>query len=191
MKRIGLIPLGMAAAFLAALPVRAQQVPKAATNQPNKLITGKLVYVGPMPHGLGAWLIQDLKDWGKYTPTQEQEGADLVLESHWPRRRLEFVMRQGIPVPRREKRRKRKKEPIIATITVSDWVTGARLWRADLLDEKPKHRAREVSPGAETKIRMRGMSSSQLAETIVRRLHAYVTQLERQGGTGSPLLRRP
>jgi hypothetical protein len=159
---------------------------------PNRLLTGKLIYVGPMPHGLRDWLIQDFKDWGKYSPTEEEEGVDLVMEARWTRRRIGFVLRQGVPVPRQERPRKGKKKiPIFATLTVRDWVTGARLWRADLLDKKPKNHSGHAPSGSETEIRARKMSSAQLAETVVRRLRLYVKHLEDAGSSGPAISRRP
>jgi hypothetical protein len=192
MDRIRFITVGMTVALLvAAIPTLAQHAQAATASRPNRLLTGKLMYVGPMPHGLDAWLIQDLKDWGKYKPTQEQEGSDLVVKADWHRRRMVFVMRHGVPVPRQERRPEGKKKPILATISIHDWVTGAQLWRADILDQKPKNRNRNAAPGPEIEIRARGLSSAQLAETLVRRLRAYVTQLERRGGPSAALPPRP
>ncbi len=188
MKRIGFVVLGIPALLLS-LPLSWGQTVAA---QSNRLITGKLIYVGPMPHGLRSWIIQDFKDWGKYRPTLEKEGVDLVMEARWPRRRVEFEMRAGRPVPKRERLPKNKRiKHLLATMTIRDWVTGARLWRADLLDEKAKKQASDASPGPETRIRIRGMSSAQIAETVVRRLRAYTVQLERQNPTATPIPHRP
>jgi len=65
-----------------------------------KLVSGKLVYVAPMPQNLDRWIMDDLRIWGKYRGTTNPEGVDIAIDAIIPERSPEMVMRGGIPQPR-------------------------------------------------------------------------------------------
>jgi hypothetical protein len=180
MKRSGkLLFVSLAAAGLLAAQ-DPQSKPAKPKPEENKLVSGKLIYVGPMPGGIDQWLIQDLKDWGRYKTTRNPEGVDLELKSYRPspkrgeRERRPVVLVPGPERPRREKRR--EEGPSVAVIDVTNWVTGDVLWSADIVDKKPK-KNEEPATARTTRIFAHGMSSEQLAATITRALRAYVERI--------------
>ena len=67
------------------------------------------------------------------------------------------------------------------SINVVDWVTGERVWNAEVLNRKQKKDEPDPPAGPETKIFARGMTADQLAMKVARTLQAYVAQLERGG----------
>jgi len=75
-----------------------QEAAKAPTS---RLLTGKLLYVAPMTGGLDGWLMDDLRQWGKYEVTGNAEGVDLVLKSYKPEKDMEWKNNpEGVPVPK-------------------------------------------------------------------------------------------
>lgn len=169
---------GLLSVCMLVSPVFGQQKTK---EKQNPLVDGKLMYVGHMPERVDTWIVYDLKAWGKYKPTRDPEGVDLVMKAYAPERRTEYRMRNGVPQPRRVPQDREHKD-VIFSIDVSDWVTGRLVWQADILDRKPKS-DRPATSGEETKIRARGLSSEQLAQTIVNALRSYVDQLAKQQGS--------
>lgn len=168
---------GLFSFCLLAAPVLGRQK---AEGEPNPLMDGKLMYVGPMPGNIDGWIVHDLSAWGKYKPTREIEGVDLVMKSYEPEKRIEYEMHQGIPQPK-EVRKKRDHEPVMFSIGVTDWVTGQLVWQAEVVDRKPK-REPDLKPSEDVEIRGRGLSAQQLAETIIRELQRYVDHLAAQPG---------
>jgi len=157
-----------------------------AQEKPNPLIGGKLMYVGRMPENLDAWIVVDLRTWGKYKPTRDSEGVDLVMEAHKPETSVEYEMRRGIPQPKRVEKRRGYK-PVMFSIIVTDWVTGQPVWQADILDRKQKKGQRETTAGSHSEIYAKGFSTQELAEEILRTLRSYVNQLPSEKGTaGGP-----
>jgi hypothetical protein len=154
---------------------------QAHSGKQNELVGGKLMYVGRMPGGIDAWVINDLKAWGRYKPTQDPEGVDLTMKAYAPETRTEYRMRNGIPQPREEKK-KVDHEPVMFVVTVTDWVTGKLLWQAEIIDRKPK-RGEDMPPGNDVKIRAAGFSGDQIAQAIVRELRKYVEHLAPQSGS--------
>ncbi len=154
----------------------AQETPKAAAAN-NRLVTGKLMYVGQMPEGLANWIMQDLKDWGRYKPTVNSEGVDLVMKSYTPRKYTQYKEHHGIPMPKEIHRKKGHEKPPVATIVVTNWITGDPLWSADIVDRKPKKDEDDAKPGDSVKIYARGMSNEELASRITDALRAYVEHL--------------
>ena len=53
----------------------------AGTPAANRLVTGRLLYVSPMPDQLDKWLQSDLEQWGKYRVTSNSEGVDLEIRA--------------------------------------------------------------------------------------------------------------
>jgi hypothetical protein len=159
-----------------------QQAPAA---KPNELVVGKLVYVASMPDGLDQWIIDFLRCWGKYKVTSNPEGVDLVMEAANPEKELRLETRAGTAQPRGANRPplpipKGKRDglgPI--SISVIDWVTSQPVWRADILDRKPKEDEATAPAGPQTKILTRGMTSDQLAQKVVAKLREYEEGLER------------
>lgn len=174
----------LAFVILAASGLLAAQEPAKAPQ--NRLVTGKLIYVGQMPEGLADWIMQDLKDWGRYKPTTNSEGVDLVMKSYRPERYTKYKMRQGIPMPREERRKHGHETPAIASIVVTNWITGDPLWSADILDRKPKRDENQPKPAEKVKIYARGLSNARLATTIINAFRAYVESLS--GGKTTPHL---
>lgn len=160
---------------LLAAPVLGQQN---AEGKQNPLIEGKLMYVGAMPGHIDGWIVHDLSAWGKYKPTREIEGVDLVMKAYQPEKRIRYEMHQGIPQPR-EVRKKRDHAPVMFSIGVTDWVTGRLVWQAEVVYRKPKQNE-VMRPSEDVEIRGRGLSSQRLAETIVRELRRYVDHLGSQ-----------
>ncbi|MCL5005850.1 MAG: hypothetical protein M1404_04895 [Acidobacteria bacterium] len=165
--------------FLLVPPALGQQQP--TRNVPNPLIDGKLMYVGRMPENLDSWIVVDLRSWGKYKPTRDPEGVDLVMEAEEPERSVEYEMRQGVPQPRRVERR-REDRGVMFRIVVADWVTRRPVWQADILDKKPKKGHREITKGTHSEIYARGLSNQELAEEILRTLRSYVDYLSSENG---------
>lgn len=167
--------------FLLALPALGQQ---STREEANPLTDGKLMYVGRMPDNLDSWLVVDLRAWGKYKPTRDAEGVDLVMEAQEPEKKVEYEMRQGIPQPKRVEKRGGRR-PIMFSIVVTDWVTRRAVWQADILDKKPKKGRREITTGSRSEIYAKGLSTQELAEEILRTLRSYVDHLARGGGAAS------
>lgn len=149
-----------------------------AQENPHPLVDGKLMYVGHMPENLDGWIVTDLRAWGKYKPTRDAEGVDLVMEAEVPEKRVEYEMRQGTPQPRRVEKKHGPKH-LMFSIVVGDWVTRRVVWQADILDRKPKNDRRQTTTGSHSEIYAKGLSTQQLAEEILRTLRAYVDQLAR------------
>lgn len=142
------------------------------------LVSGRLMYVGQMPEGIDAWIVNDLSAWGKYKPTREVEGADLVMKAYEPETKTQYEMRRGIPQPR-EVRKDRNLKNVMYSIGVTDWVTGNEVWQADIMNRKPK-RNEEATPGENAEIDARGLSTQQIAQAIIRELRRYVDHLASQ-----------
>lgn len=155
---------------LAPILVRAQQIaaPKAA----NKLVSGKIIYVAPMPGQLDQWLIQDLRAWGKYQVSGNSEGVDLVVQAETPPKELHYTPSEHIPM-----RPHARKKPTVLSITVTNWVTGQGLWEARITNHRAK-KDDHAPPGPETEIDAHNMKPGQVAERCVRLLREYVEQLE-------------
>jgi len=157
---------------LLAAPVWGQQ--KAGEKQ-NPLVDGKLMFVGHMPDHIDSWIIQDLRAWGKYKPTREIEGVDLVMKAYKPEAKTHYEMREGIPQPQRVPK-DRRHQHILFSIGVNDWVTGRLVWQAEVLNRKPK-RKNNPPPSEDAEIRVRGLSTEQIAQAITRELRRYVNHL--------------
>ena len=162
---------------LLAAPVLGQQ--KAGGKQ-DPLIDGKLMYVGRMPNNIDAWVVHDLSTWGKYKPTREIEGVDLVMKAYEPETKTQYEMNRGIPLPKTV-RKDRRHEHVMFSIGVSDWVTGRLLWQAEVLNQKPKRNDHSM-PSEDAEIRARGLSTEQIAQAITRELRRYVDHLAAQSG---------
>jgi len=156
-------------------PVFGQQKP---ASEQNPLTDGKLMYVGSMPQNLDAWIVHDLQSWGKYKPTRDPEGVDLVMKAYKPETKTEYRLRQGIPQPK-EVKKKGERKHVMFSISVTDWVTGSLVWRADVLDRKPK-RNQIAAPSEDAEISARGLSTQQLAQDIIRELRRYADHLASQ-----------
>lgn len=140
----------------------------------NKLLTGKLIYVAPMPNDLDRWVTQDLQAWDRYHVSTDPEGVDLEMKSNARQEDTHFVWKNGLP----KKQQPNKKQPQVLSITVVDWVTKAWLWRADILDKKPKKDEPPPPLGPQTKIYAHGMTPDQLGAKIARTFREYVQQLQ-------------
>lgn len=149
-----------------------------AHGEQNPLVHGKLMYVGRMPENIDTWVVYDLKAWGKYTPTRNPEGVDLTMKAHAPETRTRYVMRNGVPQPQKVPERHGHKR-VLFTVDVTDWVTGRLVWQAEILDRKPKNN-RQTAPSDDVEINVRGLPTEQIAQAIVRELHAYVDHLASQ-----------
>jgi hypothetical protein len=150
----------------------------ASSASTNRLLTGKMIYVAPMPNNLDKWLQEDLLTWGRYHVTSNPEGVDLQISAVVPDRPTRFKQRAGVPLPKAPP----KKQPQETSIDVVDWVTGARLWTATLLDKNPKANAPPPPPASTIEIAARDMTPDQLALKISQELRRYVEQLEDSGG---------
>jgi hypothetical protein len=139
-----------------------------------RLLTAKLVAVPAMPNGLDRWLIEELRNWGKYKVTVDPEGVDLEIRSYDPEKEPQFRIRRGIPQPKREKH----EPPPVLSVSVIDWVSNEALWQADLLNKKPKE-GEDTPAGPQTQISARGLKPQQLAQELISRLRQYVSELER------------
>jgi hypothetical protein len=148
---------------------------QAPATKPNKLVSGKIVYVAPMPMNIDQWLAEKLRTWGKYGVTANPEGVDLVMSANAPEKEPQYVRKKGVPQPKKE-----RPGPPALSITVVDWVTNQMLWDAELLDRKPKKDEPESPPGPHTSLLVRGLTPEQIAQTLTRRLREYVEQLERE-----------
>ncbi|MGH9328705.1 MAG: hypothetical protein ACRD2B_18715 [Terriglobia bacterium] len=157
-------------AFLSATPQSASSVPNPRT----RLLTAKILYVARMPDNLDQWLIADLKTWGRYQITASPQGVDLEIRAKVPARQPRYSVRGGVPVERKQKQR-----PPVLSITLVDWVTGEKLWQADILNSGLKNNANSP-PGPEAKIDARHMTPDQIAQRCATDLRRYVTQLEQQ-----------
>ena len=165
-----LVLLAAALAVPAVTPAAAQQP---AAKPANRLVTGKYIYVGPMPDGLDRWLQYDLKSWGLYQVTSNPEGVDLEMYAITPERQPQYRERHGVPMPRKESAAK----PRETSIDVVDWVSRERLWSATLVDKKLDRNAPPPAPGPTLEIRARGMTPDQLALEITNALRRSVEQL--------------
>ena len=149
---------------------RAQQ---GTAPQTNRLATGKLIYVAPMPNNLDKWLQEDIRVWGRYKVTSNPEGVDLQISAIVPEKEPQYRQRHGVPLPKKEA----KGRPQETSIDVVDWVSGERLWSATLLDKKPVQKGEQPPPGPTLEIDARGMTPDQLALKITNSLRHYVEQL--------------
>ena len=173
--------------ILTSAPILGQQAPPKA---PNELLTGKIMCVSPMPDNIDQWLRDFLGRWGKYKLTGNPEGVDLVLRGGQPPERgVELENRDGVTQPKgagsrlpAPLRRHGGVEVPVVTFDVVNWVTGERIWHADVLNRKQKKDEPDPPPGPETKIFARGMTPDQLAMKVTRTLQAYVAELEKTGG---------
>jgi hypothetical protein len=146
----------------------------AAPAQANRLVTGRLIYIVPMPDQLDKWLQSDLEQWGKYKVTSNSEGVDLEIRAIVPDREPQYRQRHGVPLPKQES----KDKPRENEIDIVDWTTGARLWTVTLLDKKVDHNAPQPAPGPSLEIHARGMATDQLALKLTGELRRYVEQLQ-------------
>jgi len=162
---------------LFAAPVMGQQK---GQGKKDPLVDGKLMYVGRMPENIDAWIVHDLGAWGRYKPTRQIEGVDLVMKAYKPETRTQYKMRRGIPQPR-EVRKDRNRKRVMFSIVVTDWVTGSEVWQADVVDRKPKSNQLPAL-SEDTEIRARGLSTQQIAQAITRELRRYVDHLVSQPG---------
>ena len=163
---------------LLAAPASAQQKSK---GKQNPLLDGKLMYIGAMPDNIDAWIVHDLSSWGKYRPTRQVEGVDLVMKAYKPETEVEYKMRHGIPLPK-EVQKDRARKHVMFSIVVTDWVTGNQVWQADIMDRKPKSNE-SPTPSEDAEVSARGLSSEQLAQAITRELRRYVDHLGAQART--------
>ncbi len=154
--------------------------------RPNPLLTGKLIYVAPMPQGLDTYLIDDLRQWGKYQVTANSEGVNLILKSYKPEKETQWGKRDGVPVPKGEDRRtplsRRKTDLPAVSFTVVDWVTDQPLWQVNILDRKRKPDDPEPPAGPETEIYAKDMTPDQIAQRVATKLREYVAELEKKEG---------
>lgn len=146
----------------------------------NPLVGGKLMYVGKMPENLDGWIVNDLSAWGKYKPTRQIEGVDLVMKAYEPETEVQYKLRRGIPHPKEVPKDRRQKH-VMFSIIVDDWVSGQQVWKADLMDQKAK-RDENAAPSADAAINAGGLSSQQIAQAITRELRRYVDHLSAQPG---------
>lgn len=147
---------------------------QAPPSKPSKLVSGKLVYVAPMPANIDQWVMEDLRSWGKYRVTANPEGVDLVISAKEPEKETQYVLKKGVPQPKKE-----RPGPPALSIKVVDWVTNKMLWDVELLDRKPKTDEPEPPPGPHTSLCVRGLKPEEIAQTLTRMLREYVEQLER------------
>ncbi len=160
--------------ILATAPAAGQQP---SPKKPSKLVAGKLVYVAPMPGNLDRWILDDLRVWGKYKPTGDPEGVDLVIRADAPEKPAQYKTREGIPQRRRD-----RPGPPAVSISVLDWVTSETLWHADLLDRKPKKDEADPPAGPHTHIFAHGLTTDQIGEKLTAKLREYVNELEAAEG---------
>ncbi|HEX5484044.1 MAG TPA: hypothetical protein VFZ08_15590 [Terriglobia bacterium] len=158
------------AAFL--LCASSAAYPQATTPKPDRLVTARLLYVAPMPQNIDKWLIEDLRAWGKYQISGNSQGVDLVLRAKARQTTPRVVIRNGVPV-----QPKPGKTPPVLSIALVDWVTGTKLWQADIMDKNRK-RNQNPSPGPDTEIDARHMTPDQIAQRCATLLREYVAQLE-------------
>lgn len=157
---------------------------QASTSKPSRLVTGKLVYVAPMPNGVDQWIQGNLTRWGKYTVTANPEGVDLLIEGKSPEEEAKLESHGGVAQPKGTGKRvplphhKQPEHPLIS-ITVVDWITGQQVWQADIVNQRPKSEEADSPPGPQTRIRGRDLTPDQIATKVVARLRDYVTSLEK------------
>lgn len=163
---------------LLSIPVMGQQKNQ---GKQNTLVDGKLMYVGKMPDNLDGWIIDQLSAWGKYKPTRQVEGVDLVMKAYEPETEVQYKLRRGIPQPKKEVRKDRDRKHVMLSIILDDWVTGQQVWKADIMDQKPK-RNENNPPGPDAEINAGGLSSQQVAQAVTRELRRYVDDLSSQSG---------
>jgi len=164
----------------------AQQAPAQPPppEKPNQLVTGKLIYVAPMPEGMDQWIIDFLRRWGKYTVTGNPEGVDLVIQTTDPKQDLRLETMGGTAEPRGANRphypipRHKRDELPATSVWVVNWVTNQTVWQADILNRNPKKDETAPPAGPQTKILARSMTSDQLAQKIVALLRRYEEGLE-------------
>jgi hypothetical protein len=146
-------------------------------SKPNKLVSGKIVYVAPMPDSLDQWVAEDLRSWGKYRVTANPEGVDLMVSGIEPDNETKYGLKKGIPQPK-----KQRPGPPVLSMKVVDWVSNQILWDVQLLDRKPKDEP-ESPPGPHTSLLVHGLKPEEIAQTVTRMLRQYVEQLERAEGS--------
>jgi len=161
-----------------------QDAPK---TQPNRLLVGKLLYVSPMAAGLDGWLMDDLRQWGKYQVTGNAEGVDLVLKAYTPEKEQEWeTNKDGVPTPKKEGKHSplshRKGDLPAAAFAVIDWVTDEPLWRAEVVNRKQKSDEPDPPLGPKTQIFGRDLTPDQLAQRVATKLRQYVASLEKPQG---------
>jgi hypothetical protein len=147
---------------------------QAPATKPSKLVSGKIVYVAPMPTNLDQFLAEELRSWGKYRVTAYPEGVDLVMSANAPEKETQYVRKKGVPQPKKE-----RPGPPALSIRVVDWVTNQTLWNGELVNRKPKKDEPELPPGPQTSLLVRGLTPEELAQTVARKFREYVEQLER------------
>ncbi len=147
-------------------------------SKPNKLVSGKIVYVAPMPANLDQWVMEDLRNWGKYRVTANPEGVDLVISAIEPEEETRYSLKKGVPQPKKE----RPGSPALS-ISVLDWVTNQTLWHVQLMNRKPKKDEPESPPGPHTSLLVKGLAPEQIGQMLTRKLRQYVEQLERTEGS--------
>ena len=154
----------------------------------NRLMTAKLIYVSPMPAGLDRWIIEEFRGWGRYHPTGESAGVDLEMVAHTPPKKpIQYVTRHDVPQPKTKRWwQKKKKEPIVLSIGVINWVTGQSLWHADVLDARQKSGENPPS-GPRTEIYAKGLTPAELAIKITTTFRRYVDSLQTEPGPGGQL----
>jgi len=143
----------------------------------NRLVSGKLIYVAPMPDNLDQWITQSLTAWQRYKVTANPEGVDLFVRAVIPDEETRLKLRRGLPQPA-----KQRKAPPTPSVRVLDWVTGATLWQVDIVDKKAKEDAPAPPPGPRVEIYARGLSADRLGAKIARAFREYVESLGK-GGT--------
>lgn len=161
-------------ALLFSLNLSRAQAQQASTPAPNRLVTGKMIYVAPMPNNLDKWLQEDLRVWGRYRVTSNPEGVDLEITAAVPERQTQYRERHGVPLPKKEP----KKSPKETSIDVVDWTSGARLWSAAILDKRPDPNSPPPAAGSTLEIPARDVTPDQLALKITDELRRYVEQLD-------------
>lgn len=170
--------LALALITCCAAPGGAQQPAASAlaASAVGRLLTAKIIYVAPMPDRLDQWLIEDLRAWGKYKISDNPQGVDLEMRAEKAQTRTHFVMRDGTV------QRKQPKTPPVLSVTVVDWVTGAKLWQAKILNAGAK-KNQTPPAGPDTEIHARHMTPDQVAQRCVSDLRLYVTRLQEHSAT--------
>ena len=163
-----------AVAISAVSPAFGQAGVAPAGSAANKLLSGKLIYVAPMPNELDTWITQSLTAWQRYKVTANPEGVDLVVRAVIPDENTRLRLHRGLP-----QAAKASKAPPTPSIKVLDWVTGAILWQADIVDKSAKKDAPAPSPSEHVEIPARGLSVEQLGARIARAFREYVESLQK------------
>lgn len=176
MKQKTLLLVILAGLFIPNTLVWGTQIPVPAAAR--RLVTAKTIYVEPMPDHLDQWIIQDLHAWGKYNISGNSQGVDLVVNARKPEKDL-YTSRGIVPGTRRP-----PKTPPVLSLTIVDWVTGARLWRVDLLNKGPQKGQSPPPPGPRTEIDVRHLKPDQIAERCTNLLRHYVGNLEQTPAAG-------